>query len=96
MINFITRRILYLIPVVLGVSFIIFTLFNVVAGDPAAVLLGKNATTSQMEELRQQLGLNKPLIEQYYDVVKSAFLFDFGYSWSTKQKISQMIILLWM
>jgi peptide/nickel transport system permease protein len=92
MINFITRRILYLIPVVLGVSFIIFTLFNVVAGDPAAVLLGKNATTSQMEELRQQLGLNKPLIEQYYDVVKSAFLFDFGYSWSTKQKISQMII----
>lgn len=92
MFKYIVRRLLNLIPVLLGVSFIIFVLFNLVSGDPTAVLLGKNATASQMAELREQLGLNKPLFEQYLDVVKSAFTFDFGYSWATKQEISQMII----
>ena len=92
MIQYIIRRLLYLIPVLLGVSLIIFLLFNLVSGDPTAVLLGKNATASQMAELREQLGLNKPLFSQYLDVVKSAFTFDFGRSWATKQEISQMII----
>lgn len=80
-----------MIPVLLGVSLIIFVLFNVVSGDPTAVLLGKNATARQMADLREQLGLNKSLLAQYFDVVKSAFTFDFGYSWATKQEISQMI-----
>lgn len=91
MTKYIIRRLLYMIPVLLGVSLIIFVLFNVVSGDPTAVLLGKNATARQMADLREQLGLNKPLIAQYFDVVKSAFTFDFGYSWATKQEISQMI-----
>ncbi len=92
MIKYIVRRLLYLIPVLLGVSFIIFVLFNLVSGDPTAVLLGKNATAKQMIELREQLGLNKPLFDQYLDVVKSAFTFDFGHSWATKQEIKEMII----
>ncbi len=92
MLKYIIRRLLYLIPVLLGVSFIIFVLFNLVSGDPTAVLLGKNATAKQMMELREQLGLNKPLFDQYLDVVKSAFTFDFGRSWATKQEISHMII----
>lgn len=89
--NYIIRRTLYMIPVLLGVCLIIFLLFNVLAGDPTAILLGKHATVEQMAELREQLGLNKPLIAQYFDVVKSAFTFDFGRSWSTKQQISSMI-----
>jgi peptide/nickel transport system permease protein len=92
MVKYIIRRLLYLIPVLLGVSFIIFVLFNLVSGDPTAVLLGKNATARQMAELREQLGLNKPLFDQYIDVVKSAFTFDFGHSWATKQDIKEMII----
>lgn len=92
MTKYIIRRLLYMIPVLLGVSLIIFLLFNVVSGDPTAVLLGKNATARQMADLREQLGLNKPLIAQYFDVVKSAFTFDFGYSWATKQEISKMIM----
>ena len=91
MTKYIIRRLLYMIPVLLGVSLIIFVLFNVVSGDPTAVLLGKNATARQMADLREQLGLNKPLFAQYLDVVKSAFTFDFGYSWATKQEISKMI-----
>jgi peptide/nickel transport system permease protein len=92
MVKYIIRRLLYLIPVLLGVSFIIFVLFNLVSGDPTAVLLGKNATARQMADLREQLGLNKPLFDQYIDVVKSAFTFDFGHSWATKQDIKEMII----
>jgi len=92
MTKYIIRRLLYMIPVLLGVSLIIFLLFNVVSGDPTAVLLGKNATARQMADLREQLGLNKPLLAQYFDVVKSAFTFDFGYSWATKQEISKMIV----
>jgi peptide/nickel transport system permease protein len=92
MIKYIIRRLLYLIPVLLGVSFIIFVLFNLVSGDPTAVLLGKNATARQMLDLREQLGLNKPIFDQYLDVVRSAFTFDFGRSWATKQEISQMIL----
>jgi peptide/nickel transport system permease protein len=91
MAQYILRRLLYMIPVLLGVSLIIFILFNVVSGDPTAVLLGKNATAQQMSDLREQLGLNKSLPLQYLDVVKSAFTFDFGYSWATKQEISKMI-----
>ncbi|MFP5457757.1 MAG: ABC transporter permease [Bacteriovoracia bacterium] len=91
MTNYILRRLLYLIPVIFGVSFIIFVLFNVVAGDPAPLLLGKHATAQQIHELREQLGLNKPLWEQYVDVVKSSFTFDFGRSWATRQEIFEMI-----
>ncbi|HXH76726.1 MAG TPA: ABC transporter permease [Bacteriovoracaceae bacterium] len=91
MAKYIIRRLLYLIPVLLGVSLIIFVLFNVIAGDPTAVLLGKNATARQMADLREQLGLNKSLLLQYLDVVKSAFTFDFGRSWATKQEITSMI-----
>lgn len=91
MTKYIIRRLLYLIPVLLGVSLIIFLLFNVIAGDPTAVLLGKNATARQMADLREQLGLNKSLWAQYLDVVKSAFTFDFGRSWATKQEITYML-----
>jgi peptide/nickel transport system permease protein len=91
MLKYVLRRLLNLVPVLLGVSLIIFLLFNVIAGDPSALLLGKNATARQIAELRESLGLNRPLWQQYLDVVKSAFTFDFGTSWATKQEITYML-----
>ncbi len=88
--NYIIRRILYLIPVLLGVCFLIFVLFNVVAPDPVHMMLGKHPSQDQIVELREQLGLNKSMLAQYFDIVKSAFTFDFGRSWATKQQISTM------
>ena len=90
LIQYSLRRLLYLIPVILGVSFVIFFLFNVVADDPVPLLLGKNATVSQIQDLREMLGLNKSMFAQYLDIVKSAFTFDFGRSWQTKQRISEV------
>jgi len=75
----------------LGVCLIIFAIFNLTGYDPAAQLLGKHATAKQVAEVRRELGLDKPLAEQYFDIVRTAFTFDFGRSWTTKQKISDMI-----
>jgi peptide/nickel transport system permease protein len=91
MLAYIARRLLYVIPVILGVCFVIFFLFNIVNGDPTLMLLGKHATPEMMAEMREQLGLNKPLFYQYMDIVKSAFTFDFGRSWATKQDIWDML-----
>ena len=85
------RRLLYIIPILLGVCLIIFILFNLVSPDPTLIMLGKHATAKQMLELRRELGLDRPWFLQYWDIVKSAFTFDFGRSWSTKQEIIEMI-----
>lgn len=90
--NYIIRRLLYLIPVLLGICLLVFVLFNVAMPDPVYMLLGKHGSPEQAEAIRQQLGLNKSLVLQYFDVVKSAVTFDFGRSWSTKQEISSMIL----
>ena len=85
------RRLLYVIPVLLGVCLIIFVLFNLVSPDPSLMMLGKHASAHQMAEIRHELGLDRSWFLQYWDIVKSAFTFDFGRSWSTKQEITQMI-----
>lgn len=89
--SYVLRRLFYVIPVILGVCFLIFIIFSVVSPDPTISMLGKHATKAQVLELREALGLNKPLYIQYFDIVKSAFTFDFGRSWSTKQEIFEMI-----
>ncbi len=89
--TYIIKRIFYAIPIFIGVSFLIFIMFNVVAGDPTIILLGKHATAKQMSDLRQHLGLDRAWYFQYFDILKSAFTLDFGRSWATKQLISDMI-----
>ncbi len=89
--SYIIRRLLYVIPVLLGVCLIIFILFNVLSPDPTLIMLGKHASKTQMMELRAELKLDRPWFIQYIDIVRSTFTFDFGRSWSTKQEISEMI-----
>lgn len=89
--TYIIRRTLYVIPVLIGITLFIFIMFNMVAGDPTYLLLGKHASAAQMAELRAELGLDRPWFFQYLDVLKSAFTFDFGRSWSSRQEIMDMI-----
>lgn len=89
--HYVIRRLFYVVPILIGVTLLIFLLFNVVAGDPTVVLLGKYATFQQMAELRHELGLDRPLLVQYFDTLKSTFMLNFGRSWATKQHIMQMI-----
>jgi peptide/nickel transport system permease protein len=62
MMRYIIRRVLFMIPVVLGVIMITFLLFNVVGGSPAAMALGKNASPRALEEFDEQQGMNKPVL----------------------------------
>ncbi|MCB0419696.1 MAG: ABC transporter permease [Bdellovibrionales bacterium] len=81
-----------MIPILFGVTVITFLLFNVAAGNPAAMALGNHASAERIAQLERELGLDKPLIYQYFDFVKQVLTFDFGRSWSTKQTISSMIL----
>ncbi len=65
MTNYIIRRLIGLIPVLLGISFLVFFLIRLIPGDPAVVMLGERARAEDVERVREDLGLNKPAWEQY-------------------------------
>ncbi|OQS31476.1 ABC transporter permease [Chromobacterium haemolyticum] len=88
---FIIRRILQMIPTLLGVMLLVFTLFTLVGGDPSLVLAGKHLTPDVLANIRAQLGLDKSLPEQFWLFVKQVLTLDFGTSWSTQQPVSDII-----
>ncbi len=107
MIGYFIRRILYLVPIVVGISLITFLLFRVVGGDPVDRIAGKYATALQKEQLRRQLGFDRPLWppvgkllhgdvrafadNQLFRHLADTFTFRFGRSEQYRRKISQMI-----
>jgi len=80
MFNFIVKRIFQTIPVLIGVTVVIFLIMQMVPGDPAVLLAGESATEEQVQQLRNQLGLNDPLYVQYFDYIKNVFQGDLGTS----------------
>lgn len=76
-----------LIPVLIGVSLIVFVLLRVAASDPAPVVLGQHATDEQMNEWREANGLNDSVVEQYVDFITGAVQGDFGESYYTKSPV---------
>ncbi len=92
MFAYIVRRLLYAIPILLGTTFLLFLIFNVVPGDPALQLAGKYATAETIASIRHELGLDKPWYLQYVDMLKQLVTLDFGRSYATKQQITDMII----
>lgn len=69
-----------MIPVILGVSFIVFFLMHLTPGDPVQMMLGEYASATELERVRELLGLNDPLPVQYYNFLKGAMRGDFGNS----------------
>jgi len=92
MIGFIIRRILVVIPTLLGVSIIIFLMLAITPGDPAELLLGERATKDSLEAMREYLGLQKPLYVQYWLFLKRVAKFDLGETIWTRQKVSKEIM----
>lgn len=88
---FIIRRMLQMIPVVLGVILIVFLIMKMVPGDPAVLLAGESATKEQVEQLRDQLGLNQPLFIQYVDYVKNVATGDLGTSVRSGRPVAEEI-----
>lgn len=93
MAKYIIKRILWLIPVILGVAILIFTIMYFVPGDPAQIILGSNATQQEIEDLRNQMGLNDLYIVQLGRFLRDTFLrFDLGTSYINKIPVAQNLI----
>lgn len=80
MLQYLIRRLFGLIPVLFGITLLVFSLLHLIPGDPATVLLGEQAPAEQVEALREQLGLNQPLPWQYLTFLKQLLQFDLGKS----------------
>lgn len=76
--KYLARRIIETIPVVIGVSILVFMLIHLIPGDPAIAILGDRATPENIEALRERLGLNRPLAEQYFIWVGNLLQGDLG------------------
>jgi len=88
MIKYILRRLLLLIPVMLGVSFIVFTMMYFTPGDPAKIMLGETAPQEAVDQLREELGLNDHFFVQYGRYVKNAVIHqDLGRSYTTNRLV---------
>ncbi len=74
------RRLLGLIPVLLGISLLVFLFLHLIPGDPAVVLLGERATPEQVATLREKMGLNQPLYTQYFLFMRNLLHGDLGNS----------------
>jgi peptide/nickel transport system permease protein len=89
--RFLARRVILTIPVLLGVATLVFSLIHLIPGDPAQAMLGEAASPADIAELRQRLGLDRPLLEQYGAFLKGAVKGDLGTSLRTSQPVTTMI-----
>jgi ABC-type dipeptide/oligopeptide/nickel transport system permease component len=90
--RYLVRRILLTIPVLLGVATLVFSLIHLVPGDPAQAMLGEGAAPQDIAELRKNLGLDRPLLEQYVTFLRHAVTGDLGRSFRTGQPVTAMIV----
>ncbi len=84
-------RVLQLLPTTVGALVLVFFLMRVLPGDPAAAMLGTNATPQAVADLKSQLGLDKPLIEQFGDYVTGLVHLDLGRSLALRTPVSTLI-----
>lgn len=88
----IVRRLLLAIPVILLVTIMVFSLLHMLPGDPATVILGQEATPDAVAALREQLGLNKPIVIQYLDWLGGVLHGDLGRSLVDRSSVSDLIM----
>lgn len=92
MITFIVKRVLWMIPIILGVSFFIMLILEVSPGDPAHIILGIDATEESVRELNEELGLDKPFLVRYVRFLWNAVAKgDLGISFTTREPVIKQI-----
>ena len=85
------RRLLLLVPVMVGISIVTFAMLRLIPGDPAQIMLGEHATRQAVEQIRQRMGLDQPVAVQYVRYVESALRLDLGHSIKTNRPVLQEI-----
>lgn len=91
MLRYIIKRLLYTVPVLLGISLLLFFMLRMLPGDPAQVLAGQMASAEEVEMIRHQLGLDQPVMLQYIHFLNRLAHFDLGRSARTQNPVIQEI-----
>ena len=93
MIKYIVKRLLWMIPVIIGVAIFIFSILYFVPGDPAQIILGQYAKAEEIEYLRHQMGLDRPYIVQLGMFLRDTFLRgDLGFSYFTRIPVTNELV----
>ena len=92
MYKYICKRILMMIPVIIGVSLLVFLVLKMTPGDPARVVAGSEADEATVEQIREELGLNKPVLQQYVDYMLNLLHGDMGTSYTTNKPVAEEIL----
>jgi peptide/nickel transport system permease protein len=87
----IIRRLLQLVLLLLGISFLVFMSMHLAPGDPAAIIAGPTATKADLAAIRANLGLNDPILVQYWRYLVGVLHGNLGYSFQTKQSVASAI-----
>ena len=87
---YLIRRLWQMIPTLLGVVLLVFFLFKYFGSDPAVILGGLNASPETIASIREQLGLNKSVLEQLWIFIKQIVTFDWGKSWATNESVANL------
>lgn len=90
--NYIFKRLLGVIVVLFGITFVTFVLINVVPGDPALLILGERADPETVARIHCEWGLDRPLYVQYLSFLANVLRLDFGISYFTKQSVLNTIV----
>jgi peptide/nickel transport system permease protein len=90
--RYIARRLLQVIPVLIGVSLVAFGVLHLIPGDPAAIIAGPEATEVELAAIRRQLGLDAPLPVQYARFLEHALQGDLGVSLRTREPVIELLV----
>lgn len=86
--KFILKRLLYMIPVLLGVAFLVFAILSLTPGDPGTIILGITAKPEDIASLNEQFGYNKPFLIRFFSYIKDIVLhFNLGVSYQTREPV---------
>lgn len=88
----IIRRILQMLPVLLGMTVIVFLFIHLIPGDPVEMMLGDNYSQEAYDAMTEELGLDKPLSVQYFDWIRNVAHGDFGRSYTTKRPVMEVLL----
>ena len=91
MIKYITKRLLFMVPVILALTFVVFGIMYLTPGDPTAIILGNEFTEEASAQLKTELGLDQPFFVQYVNYVSNLVRGDFGMSFITRTAVSEQL-----
>jgi peptide/nickel transport system permease protein len=91
MLRFVVRRLLLLVPILIGLSILVFVWVRALPGSPADSILGERSTPELVKEYEERFGLNEPIYVQYWKYVKTTASFDFGVSVATHRFVTDEI-----